>query len=79
MEKYPEHQKLDSKQLETIDSFFEFLEERGFSVVDISQVGHFQGKMKHGKRDDLRVEFFGTTQAKLEPERIEMLNELQWE
>jgi len=71
--KYPNHEKLNSEQLLTLDQFHDFLEERGLVIADINSIGYYDGHIKQPRWNDLRVEFFGVNQKELEIEREQMI------
>lgn len=66
--KYPEHNKLNTKELAVLDSFYCWLCSKGFEITDSG---------KQTKWKDLRVEFFGADPKVLESEQKLMLHSLQ--
>lgn len=69
---YPEHEKIDSDKLQIIAEFHEWLENNGYAVAKIN-VTYYEGSITRPTFQNLRDGFFGTTEAALEKERLEML------
>jgi hypothetical protein len=74
---YIEHEKLDTERLRAIDELIEWLDVKGYSIVNISDVGHYTGTLPVGKWEDLRLEFFGADPKMIELERVEMLKNIE--
>ena len=73
---YPEHEKLNTEKLNTMDELVEWLESKGFSICKLDKIGFYNGDIEHANWRELRAEFFGTTEDKLEKERLEMIKKL---
>jgi hypothetical protein len=73
---YPEHEKLNTETLQTIDGLIEWLEGRGYSICKLDKIGFYNGEIEHANWRNLRAEFFGTTEEALEKEREQMMKAL---
>lgn len=74
---YPEHEKINTEALQTIDNLAEWLQEQGYSICKLNKLAYYEGEIQHANWRDLRAKFFGTSENALEEERQQMLKNLQ--
>lgn len=72
---YTEHEKLNTEQLNTIDSYVEFLQVKGYSICKL-ELQYYDGNIGYANHRKLRAEFFGADEDVLEEERQKMIKEL---
>jgi hypothetical protein len=73
---YPEHEKLNTIEINRIDELIEWLHSKGYSIVKLENLEFYRGSIEHADWDRLRLEYFGADPDKIEEERKEMIKSL---